>query len=399
MISALKFVTKDWARQRKAEERVKSREANRCYALLRRREWSIKQAAYAVMDQAYMQASSNGTLVVLARQIMYKARPLIQEKTDKPLDDKYFTQTLLPDYMNEHNVDWDVVFDERGHFTEPHTQRRIGLGTLKVRDYLGRMRQPLLSPAGFSQAEVETLGAQCCFGAVLFIEKEGFQPLLEQARIAERYDVAIMSTKGISNTAARKLVDVVCGQQNIPLLVLHDFDIAGFSIVQTLRESNRRYAFGHNPTVIDIGLRLEDVKGLETEMAFNRWSGDAIEWRLGINGATEDEIEFLKERRVELNAFASDELIRFIERKLGEIGIKKILPARKTLAEAYRMFVRSGRVQKIVEAALAKTSAEHVSVPKDLENRVREILRERPEIRWDHAVSSVARAWEVQVQR
>jgi hypothetical protein len=238
------------------------------------------------------------------------------------------------------------------------------------------MRQPLLSPAGFSPAEVETLGPQCCFGAILFIEKEGFQPLLEQARIAERYDVAIMSTKGISNTAARKLVDVACGQQDIPLLVLHDFDIAGFSIVGTLRESNRRYSFGHNPRVIDIGQRLEDVKGLETEMAFNRWSEDAIEWRLRINGATEEEIEFLKERRVELNAFASDELIRFIERKLDENGIKKIVPAGKTLAEAYRMFVRSGRVQKIVEAELAKTSAVRVSVPKDLGKRVLEILRE-----------------------
>jgi DNA topoisomerase VI subunit A len=40
----------------------------------------------------------------------------------------------------------------------------------------------------------------------LFVEKEGFNPLLAQAQIAERYDVAIMSTKGMSVTAARQLV-------------------------------------------------------------------------------------------------------------------------------------------------------------------------------------------------
>ena len=37
----------------------------------------------------------------------------IQEKTGEPLDDKYFTQTLLPDFMNnnpELTASWDVVY-------------------------------------------------------------------------------------------------------------------------------------------------------------------------------------------------------------------------------------------------------------------------------------------------
>ena len=42
---------------------------------------------------------------------------------------------------------------------------------------------------------------------VLFVEKEGFDPLLKAAGIAERFDVAIMSTKGMSTTAARLLLD------------------------------------------------------------------------------------------------------------------------------------------------------------------------------------------------
>ena len=58
--------------------------------------------------------------------------------TGEILDDRYFTQTLLPDYIAEHSeaATWNVVFDARGHFTEPHTKRSIGLGTLEVRDYL-----------------------------------------------------------------------------------------------------------------------------------------------------------------------------------------------------------------------------------------------------------------------
>ena len=65
---------------------------------------------------------------------MYAARSRILEMTGKPsLDDKYFTQNLLPDFMKEHpelTADWDVVFDARGHLIEPHTGRRVALGTL-----------------------------------------------------------------------------------------------------------------------------------------------------------------------------------------------------------------------------------------------------------------------------
>ena len=56
------------------------------------------------MEEAYNKVSDNGALPANARQIMYVARPYIQEKTRKPLKDSYFTQTLLPNYVMEHNL-------------------------------------------------------------------------------------------------------------------------------------------------------------------------------------------------------------------------------------------------------------------------------------------------------
>jgi hypothetical protein len=278
------------------------------------------------MPGAYLKASANGTMPATARQIMYAARPLIQRETEKKLDDQYFTQTLLPDYMRDHAETWNVVFDDRGHFYEPHTNRSIGLGTLGVRDYLGQINVPDFEDAAFEPAKINTFGPDCRFGAVLFIEKEGFLPLLEHAQLAEQYDLALMSTKGLSNTAARQLVDDMCGRYHIPLLVLHDFDKAGFSIIGTLRRSNRRYIFQNRVNVVDLGLRLADVENLESEDVFDRGSPEAIRQNLRGNGATPDEIEFLLERRVELNAFASDELVAFIRQKLDGCGIKKIIP-------------------------------------------------------------------------
>lgn len=166
--------------------------------------------------------------------------------------------------MEENGVDWDVVYDDRGHFFEPHTDRSFGLGTISVRKYLAEVGPPRFGEPGFGTGEVETYGPDGCFGAVLFIEKEGFLPLFEKVHLAESYDLAIMSTKGMSSTAARSLIDNLCRKQ-VPLLVLHDFDKAGLSIAGTLQRNTRRFSFEHNVEVIDLGLRLVDVRDLDLE--------------------------------------------------------------------------------------------------------------------------------------
>jgi hypothetical protein len=122
IISGLESVTKTWAKQRKAEERHANAQAYRNTRLFRVRRYTIQDAAYEYMPTAYLKASANGTLPANARQIMYVARPYIQQKTGQQLGDKYFTQVLLPGYMEEHDVDdWDVVFDDRGSFPRaPH---------------------------------------------------------------------------------------------------------------------------------------------------------------------------------------------------------------------------------------------------------------------------------------
>jgi hypothetical protein len=387
--AGVRAVTKDWARQRKGEERDASRRQMRFARLVRVRERSIREVAFEVMEQAYLKASANGSLPANARQIMYSARPLIQQQTEKKLDDQYFTQTLLPDYMREYSVPWNVVFDDRGHFHEPHTDRSIGLGTLAVRQYLGSMREPTFDEAGFGAASIKTSGPRCRFGAILFIEKEGFMPLFEHVQLAERYDLAIMSTKGLSNTAARLLVDDMCGRYGIPLLVLHDFDKAGFSIVGTLKQSNRRYQFRNGVEVIDIGLRLPDVEDLESEDAFDRGSKHKIRANLRDNGATAEEIEFLLTSRVELNAFASDQLIDFIERKLEEHGVKKVVPDEERLGEAFQLFARGVRLEEAVEAAL-RDDRESIEVPADLSQKIRAYLEEHPEMSWEVAVQTIA---------
>jgi DNA topoisomerase VI subunit A len=98
----------------------------------------------------------------------------------------------------------------------------------------------------------------------LFIEKEGFSALLAQAQIAERFDVAIMSTKGMSNVAARMLIDRIAPCID-SVLVMHDFDVSGFTIFGTLGSDGRRYTFDNDVHVIDLGLRLADVREMDLQ--------------------------------------------------------------------------------------------------------------------------------------
>jgi hypothetical protein len=387
-------VTKDWARQRKAEERRVSARANRANLIRASDYHNFKSASFEVMEQAYMAASANGTLPASARQVMYQARPLVQDLMGgRQLDDQYFCQSLLPAYIEENGVEWDVTYDDRGHFTEPHTEHSIGLGTISVRDYLGKIgtldfEEPRLSPA-----KVVTGGPDGCFSAVLFIEKEGFLPLFEAVHLAERFDIAIMSTKGMSVTACRQLADEMCGAHDVPLLVLHDFDKSGFSILGTLGKDSTRYTFINHLEVIDLGLRLEDVNrlGLQPEQAFDKGREWTRRVNLEKNGATKKEIEFLLKQRVELNALTSDRLVAFVERKLKHHGIKKVVPPREVLIKAYHLFNRNREAERIIKRELKKlNSRPSAKVPTYLNERVHKYLKKNPQARWDDAVQHIA---------
>ena len=54
---------------------------------------------------------------------------------------------------------------------------------------------PDFEEAGFAAATIETHGPEGRYGGLLYIEKEGFTPILERARLAEKFDVAIMSAR------------------------------------------------------------------------------------------------------------------------------------------------------------------------------------------------------------
>jgi DNA topoisomerase VI subunit A len=393
--SAIKTVAKEWKRaKRNADRNDRIRESAYARMLHRPERVTIRSAAFDVMERAYLKASGNGTLPAEARQIYYAARgPILEATGADALDSQYFTQTLLKDYMEVFSPAWDVNFDDRGHITEPHTGTVVGLGGLAVRDYIGEFtngdfpEMPGQEPAH----RISTTGPGFRYGAVLFIEKEGFDPLLKAAGIAERFDIAICSTKGMPVSALCDLLATL-KEHGIKVFVAHDFDKSGFSILGTLRRGTR----GSKGTgdVIDLGLRLADIEGLERERVTYKANprNNLIE-----NGATAEEIAILhpcryeiEGERVELNAMTSPQFIAWIEGKLTEHGVKKLIPEREAIQAAYRRAVFLQRMQAEMARQREQIAAQGITLPARLESAVRAELKRRPELAWDEAVWAVA---------
>ncbi len=420
IIKSIESVTKKWTKQRKAEER--GRTQSRRDALIRLYRVSIKDAACRVMADAYSKASDGGRLPVAARQLYYAGRGPIMEATQRTeLNSQYFTQTILPEYTachQEETSDWDITYDARGHFAEPHTGIITPLGTLDVRQYLATVRDHVIKPLDASRllahkiTRFPTCGPEHRFSAVLFIEKEGFMPLFAAVKLAERFDIAIMSTKGMPVVACRHLADELCGKHGIPLMVLHDFDKAGFSIAGTLagvdhydqnyNERTTRYDYRHNFNVIDLGLRLADVRAYNLESEPVQYRSDPTS-NLKENGAMPEEVKFLCAtprsyrpvgRRVELNAFTSADFIRWIEAKLQANGIKKVIPDTETLAVAYRRALQVEIVRDQLDAIVqqAGESAQRTKLPANLDRVVGKALNADPTQPWDQAVAVIAAA-------
>jgi len=278
---------------------------------------------------------------VSARTLYYQVRPLIQAYTRRELDYYYFSQQLLLEYQEAYGPLALLYYDARGYLYEPHSGRAVALGTREVEAY------------DFPEF---------LFDKILYIEKKGLWPVLEAARLAERYDMAVVAAEGYATQAARTLFRRADRDREYRMFVLHDADPHGYNIARTLREETRRMK-GYRVDVADIGLKLEEAlaMGLESEEFTRRHdipqgvketlTDLERQWFVGRPAGRKAWVC----RRVELNAMSGPQLVRYIERKLAEHGATaKVLPPPEIVAahaaDAYRTEAARLAEKRILEA-------------------------------------------------
>lgn len=233
---AFKAVTKDLLAEKKKRERDARRARND-----EARRWrqpprvTLREAVFDVMAAAAAHASEDGRYEVPGRNLYYAVRDRIQAHTPDELTYKYFDKILV-DYQQQIGPIRGLYRDPRGELAEPHTGRIVRLGTREVAGY--------------------ELPAYL-YGAILYVEKEGFGPILRESKLAERYDLAIASGKGQPVEAVRALFQRA-ERGDYKLLVLHDADPDGYSIARTIAEETKRMP-GYSVDVADLGLTVDDA--------------------------------------------------------------------------------------------------------------------------------------------
>ncbi|HZA29632.1 MAG TPA: hypothetical protein VE735_08680, partial [Gammaproteobacteria bacterium] len=169
---------------------------------------------------------------------------------------------------------------------------------------------------------------------------------------------------------------------------------SGFSIVGTLKRDTRRYSFNRHPNVIDLGLRLAEVEANNLEPEDVSYGNSDPARNLRENRATQEEIEFLRSQWVELNAFPSDLLVKWIEEKLEQQGLQKLVPDDVVLEQAYRRAVAIKCVKEKLGALNEEAGkiGKDATIPQGLRALVMEELGKDRAIPWDEALYKVC-AW------
>jgi len=347
---AIYQVCKDHYKEKKAQEnqhkaKVRKIEENE----ERRRSEKIHQneAVFAVLADAADQASGGGKLPYSARTLYYQVRPRIQKYTTKELDYNYFTPQLLTEYQDTYGALPDLYYEPSGKMVEPHTEDEVPLGTREVNAYHIPEHR---------------------YNKILYVEKKGLLPVIQAARIPERYDLALMAGQGYANRAAKSLIDEAAkalsgmsgDNTDIQVCVIHDCDPDGLEIARTLQEATRT-AGARSIEIIDLGLSIREVWELGLDEEERRWK-NALPAAL-LEHLDEDESNWLCSgrelikskyyyvgKRVELNAFTSDKFVEWLSGKLAAHGLtEKVIPPHEHVRDFLSGRVKQGLSESIEE--------------------------------------------------
>ena len=230
------------------------------------------------------------------------------------LEYDYFNNQIIPAYEREYGEIEGLVRDARGHLHEAHTgedAREIGT------EFITEFETP-----------------DYYYDKVLYVEKHGIALGLVDQGLGQRYDMAIVASKGYGTEADRALLRMF-DEEGYQVFVLHDCDIDGFGILANLQDGNERVdgLFGE---VIDLGMRLTDARemGMLGEEATRQ---KALSWSMVSYLTDEERALFRGTRRnakvweytrFELNEIPAAQRLPFVVRKLeaAEVGPKVIPP-------------------------------------------------------------------------
>lgn len=321
-------------------QKVVSKSTKVLKAALKRETGAIKDVILENICEAIQKVSDNGKYRYSLRQLFYALRPYVLASPELgELDYGYFAR-VIGEYESEYRdgaKDLKQMYrDPRGTLYHPHTGESIPVGTISVEQY----RRP-----------------EWKFNKILYIEKEGLFEVLKQVRFPERFDCALLSSKGFASRAVRDVIDLIGDTgEAIQFFCIHDSDGPGTMIYQALQEGTIARA-ARRVEIINLGLDPWEARS----MALQVERFDARKQRVPVaryvkrhesdggrdmDGDAWD--DWLQTSRVELNAMTSPQFVAWLEGKMKRYNNGKVVPPESVLRETLRT-----RTHSIVRARLA----------------------------------------------
>jgi len=223
---------------------------------------------------------------------------------------------------------------------------------------------------------------------VVMVEKLGLFHMMRANNFDRRLDAILISTEGFSTEAAR-LIMVGAAAQGLPICILHDYDINGLLIHDTLLEPTKRRDSFIEGITYDLGFTYAQLKTLmkRPEPVELKVSDRGKLRGLLTNGkVSSEEYKFLFKYRIELNALTPLELLRWLETELEQRDLWKTIPTQEELRdEAERQMrgelsdYRGGLASEVTDSILEELGLD----------RVRELIDEIESYAQDRAMEEI----------
>ena len=258
-----------------------------------------------IMHAAYAKVSGERPAPALARQMMYAARPAPSRSAPASrLTDEYFTQTLLPDYIEPARVSTGMWSTTRA--ASPASRTRSGtvpLGTLAgPRSTLRRQRahrQAAAHPARRRSSATPPSGRRTAMATSSSSRRRDSRRCSRRCSSPSATTSPSCRPKGMSVTAARELVDKFCAAtRGGQAPALRSPRLRQVGLLDPRHADSGRPGATPSRTIIDVDRsgaahRGRRRPGERAGLPQRQADGNAARWNLHDNGATKEEAEFL----------------------------------------------------------------------------------------------------------
>jgi hypothetical protein len=361
---------------------VMTKAAGKFRASVKRATGDIRTIVLRGLRAAVAKASGNGIYRYSLRQVYYAIRPSVLD-AGLELDYNYFSR-VISEYEADRGELAGMYRDPRGTLYHPHIKQSIPIGTLAVEEYV----RP-----------------EWTFNQILYCEKEGIFPLLQQTNWPERNDCALLSSKGFASRAVRDVLDLMGDSgEAIKVYCIHDADASGTLIYQALQEGTTARA-RRRVEIINLGLNPWDAvsMGLEIERFSPKKPlpvANYVKEYDDEHGTTWE--RWLQGSRIELNAMTSPQLLEWLDSVMAPHSTGKVIPPSETLQSTWDDALREAVARQVREQVLREagfdamvnrrvSEVQRANNWVDLPDTVTRALQASPEQLWRSAVVEVAK--------